>query len=155
MEPTTALNHKLNNDATRLGEDASDVAEDLLTRTQDAWDSVKQQTNRAVRESSAYVHKNPVPIALAAFGFGLVLGLFLNRRHPVSFKNRYLAEPLHQSRGVLLGLLVACSALLRRTISSASGAAEEIAENVSDGLQDSLKPLRKAALLQTERKLGL
>ena len=121
----TDLNHKLTDDATKLGEDASGVAEDLLTRTQDTWDSVKQQTNRAVRESSAYVHKNPVPLALAAFGFGLVLGLFLNRRHPVSFKNRYFAEPLHQSRGMLLGLLVGCGALLRRTISSVSGAVEE------------------------------
>ena len=154
MEPTTDLNHKLTDVATRLGEDASDVAEGLQARAQDAWDSVQQQTNRAVRESSAYVHKNPVPIALAAFGFGLVLGLSLNRRHPVSFKNRYIAEPLHQSRGMLLGLLVACGALLRRTISSASGAAEEIAENVGDSVQVSLKPLRKAAL-QNGRKLGL
>ena len=154
MEPATDLKHQLNDDATRLGEDASDVAEDLQYRAEDAWNSVRQQTDRAVRESSAYVHKNPVPIALAAFGCGLVLGLSLNRRHPVLFKNRYIAEPLHQSRGMLLGLLMACGALLRRTISSASGAAEEIAENVSDGVQDSLKPLRKAAL-QNGRKLGL
>jgi ElaB/YqjD/DUF883 family membrane-anchored ribosome-binding protein len=154
MEPTNDLKHKLSDHATKLGEDASDIAEDLQTRAKDAWDSVQEQTNRAVRESSAYVHKNPLPIALAAFGFGLVLGLFLNRRHPVSFKNRYIAEPLHQSRGMLLALLVACGALLRRTISSASGAAEEIAGNGGDGVQDSLKPLRKPAL-QTGRKLGL
>jgi ElaB/YqjD/DUF883 family membrane-anchored ribosome-binding protein len=154
MEPMTNLNHKITDDATRLGEDASDVAEGLQTRAEDAWDSVQQQTNRAVRECSTYVHKNPVPIALAAFGFGLVLGLFLNRRDPVSLKNRDVVEPLQQSRGLLLALLVACGALLKRALSSASGVTEKIAGNVGDEVQNSLKPLKKAAL-QTGRKLGL
>ena len=140
--------------ATRLGESAGGVAEDLQARAEDAWDSVQHQTGRAVRESSAYVRGNPGPTALAAFGFGLVLGLLLNHRHPRSFKDRYLAEPLHQSRGLLLGALLAGGALLRRTFSSASTAAEEIAGHVGDDLQNSLKPLGRA-VQQTGRKLGL
>jgi hypothetical protein len=86
-----------------------------------------------------------VPIALAAFGLGLVLGLILNRRDSASLKDRYIAEPLHQSKGVLLGLLIACGALLRRTLSSASNTVEEIAENVGDNLKDALKPMRRDA----------
>ena len=133
---------------------ATGVAEDLQNRATDAWDSVQHETNRAVRESSAYVRENPVPALIAALGVGLVLGLFLSRREPVSFKDRYVTEPLHQSKGVLLGLLLACGTLLRRTFSSASSTAGEIAGNVGDDLKDSLKPLRKAAR-QTGRKLGL
>lgn len=150
----TDLKDQLTDAATSLGEGASGVAKDLQTHASDACGSVQHRANRAVREGSAYVHRNPVPTALAALGFGLVLGLVLNRRDQGSFKDRYIAEPLHQSRGVLLGLLIACSALLKRTFSSASNAAEEIAGNVGDDLRDSLKPLRRAAR-QTGRKLGL
>ena len=154
MEPITELKEKLTDAATHLSESANGVAEDLQSRAKDAWDSVQDQTDRAVRESSAYVHKNPVPTALAAFGFGLALGLLLNHRAPVSLRDRYIAEPLHQSKGVLLGLLLACGTLFRRTFSSASSAAEKIAANVGGEFQDSLKPLRKAAR-QTGQKLGL
>lgn len=145
MEPMTDFKDKLTDAATRLDEGASGVAEGLQSRAEDAWDSVQHRTKRAVRKSSAYVHKNPVPTALAAFGCRLVLGLILNRRDSVSFRNRYITEPLHQSRGVLLGLLIACGTLLRRTLSSASNAVEEIAENVSDDLKGSLKPMRRDA----------
>ena len=150
----TDLKDKLTDAATRLGEGASGVAEDLQTRASDAWGSVQHRTNRAVRESSAYVHENPVPTALAAFGFGLVLGLVLNRRDQGAFRDRSITESVHQSRGVLLGLLIAFGTLLKRTFSSASSAAEEIVGNVGDDLKDSLKPLRRAAR-QTGRKLGL
>ena len=145
MKPMTELKDKPTDAATRLGKGASGVAGDLQTRAEDAWDSVQHRTNRALRKSSAYAHKNPVPIALAAFGLGLVLGLILNRRDSASLKDRYIAEPLHQSKGVLLGLLIACGALLRRTLSSASNTVEEIAENVGDNLKDALKPMRRDA----------
>ena len=154
MEPMTDIKAKLNDAGTRLGEGASNVAEDLQTRAEDAWDSVQHRTDRAVRESSAFVRKNPVPTALVAFGFGLALGLFLKRHDPVSFKDRCIAEPLHQSRGVLLGVLIALGALLRRTFSSASRTTAEIAENVGDEWEDSLKPFKNAAR-QTGRRLGL
>jgi ElaB/YqjD/DUF883 family membrane-anchored ribosome-binding protein len=147
------LKDKLTDATTSLSEGAGGIAVDLQTRAEDAWDSVQHRTNHAVRESSAYVRKNSVPIALAAFGFGLVLGLLWNRREPLSFKDRYVSKPLQQSRGVLLGLLVACGTLLRRTFSSASSAAEVFAGNVGDDLQNSLKPLKRTAR-QTGRKFG-
>jgi ElaB/YqjD/DUF883 family membrane-anchored ribosome-binding protein len=148
------LKEKLTDTATSLGEDVRGVAGELRTRTKDAWDSAQHQARRAVRESSACVRENPVPAALAAFGLGLVLGLILSRREPASFKDRCIAAPLHQSKGALLGLLVACGALIRRSFSSASTTAGEIAENVSAELKDTLKPLKKAAR-ETGRKLGV
>jgi ElaB/YqjD/DUF883 family membrane-anchored ribosome-binding protein len=114
---------------------------------------VQHQTDRVIHDSSVYLRKNPVPTALAAFGFGLVLGLFLTRRRPESLKDRYIAGPLHQSRGVLLGLLIACGALLRRAFSSVSSAAGGAADKCRDGLNDSLKPLRRAAR-RTGRKIS-
>ena len=154
MEPVTDHKDRLTDAATSLGENASGAVEDLKTRAEDAWDSVQQRTDRAVRDSSTYVRENPVPTALAAFGVGLLLGLLLGHREPVSYKDRYIAAPIQQSRGLLLGLLLACGTLLRRSFSSASSAAEEIAGNVGHDLQDSLNPLRKAAR-QTAQKLGL
>ena len=107
MEPMTDLKDNLTNAAINLGERASRVAEDVQDHARDAWDTVQHGTHRAVRESSAYVRENPVPAVIAALGFGLVLGLFLNRREPASLKERYVTEPLHQSKGMLLGLLLA------------------------------------------------
>jgi hypothetical protein len=102
----TALRDKLTDVATSV----SDGADDLQSRAKDAWDTVHYRTNRAVRKSSTYLHKNPVPTALTAFGFGFVLGALLSRRAPGSFKERYVAQP---SRGVPVGLIIACITLLR------------------------------------------
>lgn len=71
---------RLTDAATSLGEGAADLAENLPARAAEAWESVQHRTDRAARESAAYVRGNPVPTALAAFGFGLVLGLLLSRR---------------------------------------------------------------------------
>ncbi len=139
------LKEKLTEAATSLGERASGVAEDLRDRAEDAWDSAQRGSKRAIRKGSTYVHKNPVPTALAAFAFGLVLGLFLSRRHPASLTERVIAGPLHESKGMLLGLLIACGTVLSRAFSSASQTTGEIVEKVGGELQDSLKPLRKAA----------
>ena len=148
------LKDKMADAAASFGKEAGDVAGNLQSRASDAWDSVQHQTNRAVRESYSYVREHSVTTALAAFGIGLVVGLLVNRRDPVSFKDRSIAEPLHQSKGMLLGLLLAFVALIRRTFSSASIAAGEVAGNVGDDLKDSLKPLRRAAR-KTGEKLGL
>lgn len=154
MEHTTDIKNEVTDTATRLGEGANGVVEDLQNRANDAWDVVQDRTGRAVRESSAYVRENPLPVTLAAVGFGLILALLLSHREQPSFRDRYIEEPLHKSRGVLLALLVACGALLKGAYSSASSAAEELAGNVGAELKGSLKPLKKAAR-QTGRKFGL
>jgi ElaB/YqjD/DUF883 family membrane-anchored ribosome-binding protein len=138
------LKDELTDATTSLGDSPSGIAHDLQNRAKDAWDSVQHRIDRVVRESSAYVQKNPMPTALVAFAIGLVLGVFLNRRAPRSFKDRYIGEPLHQSRGALLGLLFAFATLLRRAFSSAFSATEKVAERVGDDLTDALKPLSKA-----------
>ncbi|MDR3405860.1 MAG: hypothetical protein P4L99_25465 [Chthoniobacter sp.] len=118
MKPMTALKDKFTDVATSLGDGASGVAEEVQSRAIDAWDTVQYRTNRAVRKSSAYVHKNPVPTALTAFGFGIVVGMLLNRRAPGSFKERYIEQPLRQFSGVPVGLIIACIALLRSILFS-------------------------------------
>ena len=57
--------------ATKLGESANGVVEDLQNRANEAWDVVQDRTGRAVRESSAYVRQNPLPVTLAAVAFGI------------------------------------------------------------------------------------
>ena len=148
------LKDTLTDAATHLGESASGVAEDMQARAKDAWDTMQHRTDRAVRESSAYVRGNPVPTALAVFGFGLAVGLLLNRRPPASLTERYIDEPLHRSRGILLGLLLGVGALLRRSAHSASNAAEDIAGRFGDGLKETVEPLSEAAK-RTGRKFGL
>ena len=109
----TILKDKLTNFATSLGDSASGVAEEVQSRAKDAWDTVQYRTNRAARKSSAYLHKNPVPTAITAFGFGVVFGMLLNRRAPESFKERYIAQPLRQFKGVPVGSIIACITLIR------------------------------------------
>ena len=144
------LEDKITDAATSLGESASDVANDVRTHAKNAWDSVQHGTNRAVHEGSTYVRENPVPTVLAALGVGLVLGVLLGRRDRTSFQDRYIAEPLHRSKGVLLGSLVACGAMLQRTFSSASN----VARNAGEELNESMQPLKRAAR-RTGRRLGI
>ena len=144
------LEDKITDAAPSFGESAREVANDVRTHTKDAWDSVQDGTHRAVRESSTYVRENPVPTVLAALGIGLVVGILLSRRDRASFQDRYIAEPLHRSKGVLLGSLIACGAMLKRTFSSASTAVG----NVGEDLNDSMEPLKRA-VRRTGRKLGV
>lgn len=139
------LECKLTDAATRLRQGASDAAGDLRAHLKDGWHSVQQRTGRAARESAAYVRENPVPISLAAFGCGFVLGLCLDRRALVSFKNRYIADPLHNSIGVLPGLLLACVTARGRSRSSANSAGEKIAERVGGDSPDLPQPLKSTA----------
>ena len=82
------------------------------------------------------------------------MGLLVSRREPKGFKDLYIDAPLHQSKGLLLGALIAAGAMLRRTLSTAGHAAEEIAGDVGDDFKKSMKPLRKAAR-QAGQRMGL
>lgn len=117
MKPMTVLRDKLTDAATSV----SDGADELQSRAKEAWDTVHYRTNRAVRKSSTCLHKNPVPTALTAFGFGFVLGTLLSRRAPGSSRERHIAQ---QSRGVPFGLIIACITLLRSIFFSGPRGAE-------------------------------
>src|ERR1043166_3908500 len=94
-------------------ESAGTLADDVQDGAKGASDSVQHETNCVVRKSSAYVKNNPVPTALVAFAAGLVVGVLLNQRGAKTLNSRYIAEPLHQSRAAMFGVLLACGALLR------------------------------------------
>lgn len=148
------LRDTLTEPSTNLSESATGAAEDLQARAKDAWNSVQHGTNRVVREGSAYVRGNPVPTAFAVFVFGLAVGLLLHHRQPASFTERCIGEPLHRSRGILIGLLVGLGALLRRRVDSASSAAEDIAGRFGENFKEVLEPLADGAK-RTGRKFGL
>lgn len=141
MEPITDLKDKLTDAAHRLGEDATAAAKCAQAKAKEAWECAQEESRRAVRLSSLYARQHPLSTALVAVGVGVVIGLLINkRREPETLAERYLAEPLHQSKGLLLGLLVAGSAMLKRTLSCATCAASDLAGDV----KDALKPMKKA-----------
>lgn len=113
----TVLRDKLTDVATSV----SDSADELRSQARDAWDNVGYRTNRALRKSATYVHKNPVSTALTAFGVGFVLGTFLSRCDAGPFKMRHIEQ---SSRGVPVGMIVACATLLRSIFSSGARCSE-------------------------------
>ena len=123
-----------------LAEDATAAAKCAQTKAKEAWECAQEETQRAVRLSSLYARQHPLSTALVAVGVGVVIGMLINRRDPHSLTDRYLTEPLHQSKGLLLGLLVAGSAMLKRTLACATCAASEIAGDV----KDAIKPVKQA-----------
>ena len=114
MEPITDIKNKL-----------TEAAKNVQTKAKDAWECAQDETQRAVRLSSLYARQHPLSTALVAVGVGVVIGLLVRRREPETFSDRFISEPLHQSKGLLLGLLVAGSAILKRTLSCASCAARD------------------------------
>lgn len=135
MKTMTQFKDKLTDAATQLGEGAGDVARNLQARAKDAWGTVQDQTKRAVHESAVFARKHPVSTALAVCGVGLVAGLLLKHSPQESFKDRYIVKPLHQSRGLLLGTLIACGTLFKRTF-SADG-------HISHELKDAAKTVKR------------
>lgn len=113
MKPLTILRDKLTNATTTVTDGANHVAEELQSRAKDAWDTVHNRTDRAVQKSTTYLHKNPVPVALTAFGLGMVVGALLSRRAPGSARHRFFAPSPHPSSGAPYGLIIACLTLVR------------------------------------------
>ncbi len=134
--PEDNLNH--------LSDNPSGAAENLQDRAEEMWETVQDQTGRAVREGTAYVRENPVPVVVGALAFGVVLGLLFSGRES-SARERYVDEPLENTHGLLLGLLVAIGAFFRNQLKSASSAAEDFTDRVRHDVRGGLKPLRKAA----------
>ncbi len=133
-----------------IGEESTYSKENIQAYAKEAWGTVQDRTGQVVHDGTVYVRENPVPVAIAAFGVGVLVGLALGHREPETFKKRYIDEPLETSHGALLGLLVALSALARRSLSSVSHAAEDVGES----LKENIEPLTAAAR-RTGRKFGL
>ena len=144
------LKDQLSNAATRLTDSAHEFADDLQSQAHEQWDSVQDRAGLALRQSKHYLLENPVPVTAAAFGLGLVVGALLSRTAPVSLTDRYVSQPIRESRGVLLGLMIAGGALLRRTFLATTTAAEDL----HGELNSSLQPVKKA-FRENGRKIGL
>ena len=141
MEPITDLKDKVTDAAKSLGEDATAAVKCAQTQAKEAWECAQEESRRALRLSSLYARQHPLSTALVAVGVGVVIGLLINKRNePESLTDRYITEPLHQSKGLLLGLLVAGSAILKRTLSCATCAASGLAGDV----KDAIKPVKQA-----------
>lgn len=140
MQSESDIQTNLTDAAHSLGENATAAAQKVRSHAKEAWECAQEETKRAVRVSSEYAQEHPISTALVACGVGVIIGLLIPRREPESFSDRYITEPLHHSKGLLLGLLVAGGAMLKRTLASATSAAADIAENVSDAI----KPVKKA-----------
>ena len=80
MKTITELKDKLTDAAADLGTGAMGVAQNLQSHAKDAWDTVQDQTQRAVHESAAFARKHPVSTALVACGVGLLAGMLLKGR---------------------------------------------------------------------------
>jgi hypothetical protein len=100
-----------------LGPAIDGLAEGLQSRAQDAWNGVREQTTHVVRGTVACVRGNLFSTVLMAFALGVVLGVLLGRRAPVSFKALPDPAPLRRSGGLRLALFMAIVSVLRRTFS--------------------------------------
>jgi ElaB/YqjD/DUF883 family membrane-anchored ribosome-binding protein len=115
MDDPTDLEDKLTDTAAALQRDGQQTAEDLQARAKDAWDSAQDQAQRALRESSEYIRENRLPALIAAFACGLFLGRHFSHRSTPTLSDRYLAEPMHRSRDMLLAIpLAAAGAMFTR-----------------------------------------
>ncbi|MDR3405766.1 MAG: hypothetical protein P4L99_24995 [Chthoniobacter sp.] len=107
MDDHTDLEDKLTDTAATLQRNGQQAAEDLQARAQDAWESAQERAQSALRESSAYIRENRLPALIAAFACGLFLGRLFSHRSTPTLSDRYLAEPMHRSRDLLLALPLA------------------------------------------------
>jgi len=115
MDPTNDFADKITDTAAELQHNGQQAAEDLQGRAKEAWDTAQEQAQSALRESSAYIRENRLPALLAAFACGLFLGRLFSQRSTPTFTDRYIAEPAHRSRDMLLALpLAAAGAMFTR-----------------------------------------
>lgn len=145
METITELKDKFTDAAADLGAGAMSVAQNLQSHAKDAWGTVQDQTSNAMHESVEFARKHPATTALVACGVGLLAGLLLKGRAPASFKDRYIMKPLHQSRGLLLGALIACGTLFKRTFTYAEHATKSVGDNGKGVVKTVKRAIRKAA----------
>lgn len=134
--------------------DQNGMSETTGTPSAFRWDEVRERTTQAIDEGTDYLRENPIPAIAAALGIGILVGSFLFRKSPPSFSERYIEEPLHESRAAILALLAASGALLKKSLHDGRAIASDVAESVEADLKHAVGPLAKAARKQA-RKLGL
>ncbi|MEP6668570.1 MAG: hypothetical protein ABJF10_05420 [Chthoniobacter sp.] len=115
MNPASDFEDKLTDTAANLQHNGEQAAEDLSSRAKDAWHSAQGQAQQALHESSEYLRENRLPALIGAFVCGLFLGRLFSQRSAPTFTERYIAEPVHRSRDMLLALpLAAVGAMFTR-----------------------------------------
>src|SRR4030095_6048271 len=95
------------------------------------WTTSKDRAVEALHRGEEYLRENPVPVLAAALVFGLAIGLLAGPHRSRSWRERHIEEPLEQSTGALLGVLLALVAVCKRFFRSATSAARTTGENVS------------------------
>jgi ElaB/YqjD/DUF883 family membrane-anchored ribosome-binding protein len=114
MEPINDLQERITDTASTMRDDATQIAEEMQSRAQDAWQAAQDQAQNALQQGSATMREYPLSTAMIAFVLGFVIGRAITHHHEESFGERYVTEPLHRTRGMLLGLPLAFMALLPR-----------------------------------------
>lgn len=152
--------HTMDEPINTIRENYSNVAEEANGRIRQigdtvnkTWHDVQDRSAKAVTQASSYAKSHPLPTAAVLFGFGVVVGWAL-RPTPPSFRQRYVDEPIEESRGAILGLLAALGALLKGSMNSASRTASDLVDDARDEVASRWRPVQKAAKRAGE-KLGL
>jgi ElaB/YqjD/DUF883 family membrane-anchored ribosome-binding protein len=113
-----------------------------------AADVVREDAEKVFHEAEDCTRRNIASGIATAFVGGLLLGFFLARREPPSFRKRYLEEPLGHAQELALALAAPLAMALRDRYADARSAASHAADRISD-IDFDPKPVLKEA-----RKLG-
>ena len=121
-------------DPAGAAERAKAFAQDARTFAQDTAATVKTQAGEAYHRGEEYVRTNPVPVVLGALAIGLLVGLAIARREEEepTARERYLDEPLHQTRDALYSILGPVAKRIRHGYGDARSSLEKAADRAQD-----------------------
>jgi hypothetical protein len=108
------------------------------------WTNSKEKAVEALQRGGEYLRENPIPVLATALIFGFAVGLLAGPHRTESWQERHIQEPLEESRGAILGVLLALAAVWKRFFRSASSAARATGESVSSQTERLAKTARRA-----------
>jgi hypothetical protein len=141
-------NHQVETTVEGLTEKVGEAAQSVGAFAHHAADVVREDAEKVFQEGEDCARRNLASGIVTAFVGGLLLGFFLARREPPSFRKRYLEEPLSHAQDLALALATPLALALRDRYNDARSVASQAADRISD-LDFDPKPVLKEA-----RKLG-
>jgi ElaB/YqjD/DUF883 family membrane-anchored ribosome-binding protein len=117
-----------------------------------AADVVREDAEKMFHEGEDCARRNIASGIATAFVGGLLLGFFLARREQLSFRKRYLEEPLSHAQDLALALAAPLAMALRDRYDHARSAASHAASQAADRISDI--DFNPEPALKSARKLG-
>ena len=96
---------QLHESVNRLADVATETAHRASEAAQRTYQTVRTKADQAVVKSQSLIRERPVTVILSTLALGFIAGYAMSHREQMTFRRRYIDNPLHEAQDALHNFL--------------------------------------------------